>query len=114
MKDSKADYVTNIYPLIDEKIDREQCIEIIKKAKLPIPVKSGCYFCPFNNLDRWASIYDTHPELYNKAMKLEENGKHMPKQKLTPLTLRGLRKAIRENELPNSHIGSPCGSECMT
>jgi 3'-phosphoadenosine 5'-phosphosulfate sulfotransferase (PAPS reductase)/FAD synthetase len=114
MKDSKADYVTNIYPLIDYKIGRQECIRLIEKARLPVPVKSGCYFCPFNNLERWSEVYAQHPELFEKAIALEENGKHMPKQKLTPLTLRGLKDAIQNKKaLPLIQIESPCGSECM-
>lgn len=114
MKDSRANYVTNVYPLIDYKIGRQQCIELIQKAKLPVPVKSGCYFCPFNNIDRWSEIHEKHPELFEKAMQLEENGKHMPKQRLTPLTLRGLKDLIvNKKTLPLIQIESPCGSECM-
>lgn len=114
MKDPKVDYVTNIYPLIDYKIGREKCVELIKEAGLPIPVKSGCYFCPFNSIGRWAELYKTHPELYKKAMKIEENGKHMPKQTLTRITLRVLGKKIKKNKpLPMINVDSPCGSECM-
>jgi hypothetical protein len=48
-------------------------------------------------------------------MKLEENGKHMPKQTLIPLTLREFEKLIRNHkQLPRFKIDSPCGSECMT
>ena len=64
MKPARVDYVTNLYPLIDYKINREECINLIKKARLPIPVKSGCYFCPYNNMERWAEIYKKHPDLY--------------------------------------------------
>ena len=56
MKPARVDYVTNLYPLIDYKINREECINLIKKARLPIPVKSGCYFCPYNNMKRWAEV----------------------------------------------------------
>jgi 3'-phosphoadenosine 5'-phosphosulfate sulfotransferase (PAPS reductase)/FAD synthetase len=114
MKDSKADYVNNAYPLIDLKVGRQQCIDIIRKEGLPIPVKSGCYFCPFRNNKDWANLYNTHPELYRKAMALEEKSKHAPTQMLHPLTLRGLAKVIKENKgLPEVLQESPCGSECM-
>lgn len=114
MKDSKADYVTNIYPLVDYKIGRKDCIRLIKKARLPIPVKSGCYFCPFNTLERWADLYEKHPKLYQNAVRIEETGKHMPKQKLFPTTLRVLREDLRKGTpLPMIQIESPCGSECM-
>jgi hypothetical protein len=56
-----------------------------------------------------------YPDLYNLAMKLEENGKHMPQQKLTLLPLRSLKKKITSNQsLPTFKINGPCGSECMT
>jgi hypothetical protein len=116
MKPSPADYVTNLYPLVDYKINRDECIKIIRKARLPIPVKSGCYFCPYNNMERWKEIYQSHPELYKFAMKIEENGKHMPKQTLAPkgFTLRKLEKELKRNkDLPMIHVESPCGSECM-
>jgi len=116
MKPSHVEYVTNLYPLVDHKIGREQCIKIIKKARLPIPVKSGCYFCPFNNLERWKEIYQNHPDLYKFSINIEENGKHMPNQTLAPkgFTLRKLGRELKQNKsLPTVHVESPCGSECM-
>lgn len=116
MKPAKVDYVTNLYPLIDYKIDRSECIQIIRKAKLPIPVKSGCYMCPFNNMKRWAEIYEKHPELYEFSIKIEENSKHFGKQSLAPkgYTLRQLRKIMKnKKKLPIVEVESPCGSECM-
>lgn len=123
MKDSRVNYVTNIYPLIDQKMTRDDCIEVIGSEGLPIPVKSGCYFCPFNSLDRWAWIHDSHPDLFEKAILLEENSKHFPSQRLSDqvyrnrqkVTMRELgerltEKALQELEL----VQQPCGSECMT
>lgn len=116
MKPAKPDYVTNLYPLVDYKIGREECVKIIKKVRLPIPVKSGCFFCPYNNLERWKVLYEKHPDLYKYARKIEENGKHMPKQKLAPrkYTLKKLEKELKQNKLlPMIHVESPCGGECM-
>jgi len=114
MKPSGKDWITNIYPLIDDKIGREGCIAIIKQARLKIPVKSGCYFCPFNNKDRWQEIYENHPELYQKAREIEENNKHMPRQKLTRITLASMAERFEnKQEIPMIEEGSPCGSECM-
>ena len=116
MKPAKVDYVTNLYPLIDYKIRREGCVDLIKKARLPIPVKSGCYMCPFNNMSRWAEIYEKHPDLYKYAMKIEENSKHFGSQSLAPKghTLRELEKMMKKkNKLPMIEVDSPCGSECM-
>ncbi len=116
MKPARVDYVTNLYPLIDYKINREECVKLIKQARLPIPVKSGCYFCPYNNMERWAEIYQKHPDLYKYSMKIEENGKHAETQRLAPrgYTLRELEKLMKKKkQLPMVEVDSPCGSECM-
>ena len=85
MKLSVDDYITKDYPLIDNKIDRDGCVAIITQAKLPIPVKSGCFFCPYNNKERWTWLEDNHLDLYNLSDELEKNSKHYPKIKLINL-----------------------------
>jgi len=116
MKPASEDWITNLYPLVDFKIDRDACVSMIKQARLKIPVKSGCYLCPYNNMDRWTEIYEKHPELYQKAMGIEEMNKHMPRQKLAPrkYTLRDMEKLLKnKTKLPMIEVDSPCGSECM-
>ena len=116
MKDSSVDYVSNIYPLVDLEMSRADCIRIIREARLPVPTKSGCFFCPFNTIQRWYDIYTNQRSLYIRAMRLEEQSKHFPKQRLTPLTLRGLAVEFRHGRIPNGTIlpEAPCGSDCMT
>ena len=46
MKDSSEDHITNVYPLIDNRMTRQDCVDLIAAAGLPVPEKSGCYFCP--------------------------------------------------------------------
>ena len=116
MKSAKADYVTNLYPLIDYRISRDGCINLIKEAELPVPVKSGCYMCPFNNMGRWAEIYEKHPDLYRHAIEIEESGKHFGSQSLAPKghTLRELEGVMRKKQkLPMVQTDGPCGGECM-
>ena len=88
MKDSRVDYVTNLFPLIDRRFTRADCVAIIEEAGLPIPQRSSCYFCPFNSVDRWRWLYETHPNLFNKAIALEERSKHFPSQRLTDQAFR--------------------------
>lgn len=123
MKDSMVSYVTNLYPLVDRKMTRANCIEVILQAGLPEPVKSGCYFCPFNSADRWHWLYTHHPELFSLALALEENSKHFPRQRLTDQVFRE-RAQITLAELGGRFasgrpvraevVQSPCGAECMT
>ena len=125
MKDSRVDYVRNLYPLIDRRITRAGCVEIIEDAGLPVPPRSACYFCPFNSVDRWRQVYRDHPDLYEKAMALEEHSKHFPSQRLTDqafrdqteVSLRTLARMFDGGDvvpvLPGAET-EPCGAECMT
>ena len=125
MKDSRVDYITNLYPLIDRQLTRADCIEIIQEAGLPIPQRSSCYFCPFNSVDRWRWLHETHPDLYEKAIALEERSKHFPSQRLTDqafrdrtdISLRSLAEVFASGgplpSLPVTEL-EPCGAECGT
>ncbi len=64
------------YPLVDRNITRGECYRIIKAAGLESPIKSGCFFCPGKSLAEWRRLYYDHPDLYERATKLEENAMH--------------------------------------
>lgn len=117
MRDSLVPSIVNAYPLIDRRITREGCIEIIRSEGLPVPPKSGCWFCPFNNLDRWQWLRAAHPDLFTRAVALEERSKHFPAQRLTDQVYRK-RAAVPLRELPlagpSQQIDAPCGGECFT
>ncbi len=61
-----------LFPLIEQGIDRNGCIEIIKAHGLPVPIKSGCYICPFQRRGQWVELRTRHPELYCRAKRLED------------------------------------------
>jgi len=67
--------VDAIRPLVQAGITREGCIEIIEAEGLDVPQKSGCYICPFQRNDQWRMLWERHPELFERAMLLEENTK---------------------------------------
>jgi len=117
IKSSHVDYVTNLYPLIDLNLDREACIRVIKEAGLPVPVKSGCYFCPFNTVERWFELYQGQRLLFWRAVRLEESSKHFPRQKLNRIPLRTMAGQFRQGRIPvekHTLSDSPCGGHCMT
>ena len=125
MKNSRVDYITNLYPLIDRRLTRADCLDIIEEAGLPTPQRSSCFFCPFNSVDRWRWLHKTHPDLFDKAVALEENSKHFPSQRLTDQAFRektdvSLRSLARifVDDLPMPAQPSveqqPCGAECGT
>jgi hypothetical protein len=104
----------NLYPLIDEwDWGRDECMEVIVKAGLPLPGKSSCFFCPSMKKPEIKSLYLEHPDLFARALAIEENAK--PNLQ----TVKGLgrdwswREYIEAQESQitffNDDIGVPCG-----
>lgn len=115
-KESGCDSIKNFFPLIENKIDRQSCMDIVMLAdfNFPAPKRSGCYFCPFNNISRWKEIYQNHPDLFLKAKLLEEDNKYFPKQRLMPWTLATLQERLASTEpVPELDIKRLCSSECI-
>jgi len=65
--------IDNQYRLVDERVDRGQCIDIIKDYGLKVPNKSGCWLCPFMRKVEVRHLYLYNRDLYNKRKALEHN-----------------------------------------
>ena len=64
--------IENRFPLLEYEISRQGCVDIIKASGFPVPIKSGCYFCPFQRIGQWKLLRRKHPDLFCKAVKLEQ------------------------------------------
>ena len=71
-KISARDGIENRYPLIEHEIDRDECKKIITDHGLLVPMKSGCYICPFQRIGQWVELRRKHPDLFCKAKKMED------------------------------------------
>jgi hypothetical protein len=76
MRTSDVSYIENVYPLVDNKIDREGCIKILNQNSFMNVSKSGCFFCPYTTKEGWRLLASKHPELLDKAIALEKNCKN--------------------------------------
>lgn len=47
MKASDVKYITNVYPLVDKKLNRNDCMNWIKRHLYKMPPKSACRICPY-------------------------------------------------------------------
>jgi hypothetical protein len=69
--DSRIATQTLEYPLIDLRMTRQDCVNTIERAGLPVPGKSSCFFCPFHTRAFWARQQREEPELFAKSVLLE-------------------------------------------
>jgi len=61
-----------IRPLVERGIDRDGCIKIIQDEGLKVPRKSGCWLCPLQSKGQWRELWEKHPDLFNRASRLEQ------------------------------------------
>lgn len=69
--DPRTPYQRREYPLIDMRLDRQDCINIVQ-ALLPVPPRSACWFCPFHSLEEWRRLKRDTPDLFEASCQLEE------------------------------------------
>ena len=97
---SKKDvqYVKKNYPLLDDKITRKECHEIIKSHDFPAPVKSGCDFCPFTKRRDMRILHTEKPERFLEIVNMEKNDRYYPKKPMfgTPLANLLLNQTLDE------------------
>lgn len=64
-------FFEDYHPLIDLRITRADCLAIIRKAGLPEPPQSACWFCPWKTRAKWLLLRQERPDLFAKAVELE-------------------------------------------
>lgn len=89
-------YIVKGYPLIDAKISRRMCKSIIQDHGWPVPIKSGCVYCPFGGLEQMRLCARRYPELFEKLIQIEEANVRFGKDSymLWGRSLRSIRDGI--------------------
>ena len=90
----KTDYAPMNFPLIDAGIDRDGCKKIIQDYGWEIPIKSGCFFCPFTRKIQWLDLLHNHRGLFLKAEMLEKQSRMYPQYTITNKSLEKIRESI--------------------
>jgi hypothetical protein len=69
--DGGTEFQETVYPLIDLRLTRQDCIRIIERAGLEVPPKSSCWFCPYHSKRKWQEMRNEEPDLFWKSVELE-------------------------------------------
>ena len=56
MRTSDVKYIENIYPLVDMRMTRADCVDWLERHELDVPPKSSCVFCPYKSLESWKEL----------------------------------------------------------
>ncbi len=56
MRSSDVRYIENVYPLVERRISRADCIAWLEIHDLDVPPKSACTFCPYHSIKGWQEL----------------------------------------------------------
>jgi hypothetical protein len=62
---------TKVYPLLDLRLNRDECRALIRDAGIAVPPKSSCWFCPYHSNSTWQAMREDEPALFAASVKLE-------------------------------------------
>jgi hypothetical protein len=60
------------YPLVRWGWNRNKCVQVVREAGL-VPAKSSCFFCPAMKKHEVLRLAQDHPDLAERAIKMEKN-----------------------------------------
>ncbi len=69
--------ITSVFPFREAGIDKDGVMAILERSGVGLPsyyewrTRSGCYFCFFQRKAEWVGLSERHPELFEKAVDLE-------------------------------------------
>jgi hypothetical protein len=72
MKPSREPWAKNVWPLIEARMSRHDCIAWMEKNGYPKPPRSACVFCPFHNNHEWRRLKTEEPEAFKDAVDFEK------------------------------------------
>lgn len=66
-------FILNRWPLIENRISRDQCKAWMKAYGYPEPPKSACFFCPYHNDAMWRDMKLNRPDEFAQAVQFERD-----------------------------------------
>ena len=63
----------NCYPLVENKINRHDCLHYFETLDLPKPPRSACIICPYHNNKEWQNIKDQSPKDFAMAVQFDKD-----------------------------------------
>lgn len=89
MKPSGVKYIENVYPLIDKRMSRHDCIRWLVKNNHPIPPKSACRFCPYISNSRLREMRDNAPQEWQKLKAFDREIRERQKKTINGAKITG-------------------------
>lgn len=73
MKTNRVKWINNVYPLIEKRMSRNDCVNYMTKNGVPTPPKSACIGCPFHGDSYWRDLKINSRNEFDDAVHFERN-----------------------------------------
>jgi len=72
MKDNRETWITNRWPLIEQNMNRNDCLKWMEKNGYPRPEKSSCVGCPYHDDKTWREMKLNRPDEWVDAVEIDD------------------------------------------
>lgn len=83
VRSSDVKYMVYKYPLVDNKVTRDDCLRLLKKYNISAS-KSACKGCIFTKKYEWRNMLKSNPKEFERHLRLEKNCNKYPKITINP------------------------------
>lgn len=90
MKPSRVGYMLNRWPLIEKRMNRNDCLRWLERNGFPAAPKSSCIGCPFHSDHQWREL-KKNPTEWNDAVEVDAAIRNQPKFRGQQYVHRSLR-----------------------
>ncbi|MCU6798017.1 hypothetical protein OB236_38420 [Paenibacillus sp. WQ 127069] len=104
------------YPLIEQDMSRQACLDWMEAKGYPAPPKSSCIGCPFHNDAMWLDMKTNDPESWNDAVLVDNVIKQLPRFKGKAFLHRSCKPLaevdFNENQMLIDNFVNECSGSC--
>ena len=99
IKTNRMPYITNVYPLIDKNLRRQDCINWFKKYYDKTPPRSACIYCPYKSDKEWKHLKENQPEEWQQVIEFDKKIRKNSRKKEEEVYVHRTCKPIGEVDL---------------
>lgn len=72
MKSARHPWQEFRYPLVDLRMNRQNCLLWMLRNGYPKPPRSACVYCPYHSDSEWRRLRDEEPEAFAEAVRVDK------------------------------------------
>lgn len=115
MKPNRETWITNIWPLVDARLNRQECKNYLAARGLPVPKKSSCVYCPYHSNSHWLDMKRNHPAEWSRAVDSDKRIRNLGMKVKETMYLHRTLKPLENVDLQENQIelfGNECEGMC--